>query len=279
MTRPRLFSGPEPLAPKVPEITAMFWLIKIITTGMGEAMSDFLGQQSVPAAGAIGVFGIAFALRLQLRTTEYRAPVYWFCVWMVAIFGTMVSDGLRDGAGMSYSVATVLFSIVTAIVFARWYRSERTLSIHSIVTRRREVFYWSAVLATFALGTASGDWTAIQLKLGFFPSALLFGGIIIVPGLLWWRGKLNPIVAFWAAYIVTRPLGASFADWFGKPHDATGLGLGDGVASGLMLIVFFGLVAWVAARKNDIQEPGEHWHLPHPHLPHGAGLRAQPAEG
>src|ERR1700754_3607057 len=217
----RLTSAREPLAAKVPEITLMFWVLKILTTGMGEAMSDFLGQKSIPIGGAIGVFGFAYAMRLQLRQREYRAPVYWFAVVMVAIFGTMVADVLKDGTGVSYAVTTPVFAAATAIVFLRWYRSEGTLSIHSITTRRRELFYWAAVLATFALGTAAGDLTAMSLNLGFFGSAVLFAVIIAVPAAAWWRGKLNPITAFWAAYIVTRPLGASFADWFGKPHAQT----------------------------------------------------------
>jgi uncharacterized membrane-anchored protein len=169
-------SSPErlqPLAAKVPEITLLFWVIKVLTTGMGEAMSDFLGQKSIPIGGAIGVFGFAYAMRLQLRQREYRAPVYWFAVVMVAIFGTMVADVLKDGSGVSYAVTTPIFAALTAYVFYRWYRSEGTLSIHSITTRRREQFYWCAVLATFALGTAAGDLTAISLKLGFFASIVL----------------------------------------------------------------------------------------------------------
>src|SRR3954466_9381956 len=192
----------QPLAAKVPEITLLFWVIKVLTTGMGEAMSDFLGQKSIPIGGAIGVFGFAYAMRLQLRQREYRAPVYWFAVGMVAIFGTMVADVLKDGTGVSYAITTPFFAAVTAYVFYRWYRSEGTLSIHSITTRRRERFYWCAVLATFALGTAAGDLTAISLSLGSFPSILLFGAAILVPALLWWRGVLNPIVAFWTAYVI-----------------------------------------------------------------------------
>src|ERR1700754_2366896 len=186
--------GPkEPLAAKVPEITLLFWAIKVLTTGMGEAMSDFLGQKSVPIAGLIGVAGIWYALRLQLRATEYRAPVYWFAVMMVAVFGTMAADGVKDGLGLSYAITTPFFALVVAAIFYRWYRSEGTLSIHSITTRTREKYYWGAVLATFALGTAAGDMTAMTLNLGFFASAVLFGVLIAIPGLLWWRGALNPI--------------------------------------------------------------------------------------
>jgi uncharacterized membrane-anchored protein len=238
---------------KVPEITAVFWVLKLLSTGMGEAMSDFLGEKSVPIAGVIGIFGLAFALWLQLRQREYRAPVYWFAVVMVAIFGTMMADGIHDGASIPYAVTTPLFGLVVAAVFVLWYRSEGTLSIHSITTRRRESYYWAAVLATFALGTAAGDLTATSLNLGFFPSAVLFISIIAIPAVGWWRFDLNPIVAFWFAYIVTRPIGASFADWFSKPPAITGLGLGDGTVSGLALIAFVALVAYVTATKRDVQ--------------------------
>jgi uncharacterized membrane-anchored protein len=249
--------GLEPLAAKVPEITVLFWVIKILTTGMGEAMSDFLGQKSVPLAGLIGIFGTLYAFRLQYRRREYHAPTYWFTVMMVAIFGTMAADGLKDGAGLSYAVTTPFFAAVVAMIFWRWHRSEGTLDIHSITTRRRESYYWAAVLATFALGTAAGDLTALTLHWGFFPSAVLFGAIIALPMLGWWRFGLNPVVAFWAAYVVTRPLGASFADWFSKPHPQSGLGLGDGTVSAIELVVFIALVAYTAIAKGDIQGPGD----------------------
>jgi uncharacterized membrane-anchored protein len=249
-------------ATKVPEITVIFWVLKLLTTGMGEAMSDFLGQQSVALAGVVGIFGMWFALRLQLRAREYRAPVYWFAVMMVAIFGTMVADGLRDGASLSYEVTTPFFAIAAAAIFIAWYRSEGTLSIHSITTRRRELFYWAAVLATFALGTAAGDLTALTLNLGFFPSVLLFAAVISIPAIGWWRFTLNPILAFWLAYVVTRPLGASFADGFSKPNNG-GLGIGDGPVSAAALLVFVGLVAYVAVTKFDVQSAS---HAEHPHL-------------
>ena len=238
---------------KVPEITAIFWVLKLLTTGMGEAMSDFLGDKSVPIAAAIGIFGLSFAIWLQMRQREYRAPVYWFAVMMVAIFGTMAADGIHDGASIPYSVTTPLFALIMAAIFWRWYRSEGTLSIHSITTRRRERFYWATVLATFALGTAAGDLTATPLNLGFLPSALLFISVILIPAVGWWRFGMNPIVAFWFAYIVTRPIGASFADWFSKPPAITGLGLGDGAVSGLALIAFIALVAYVSVTKVDVQ--------------------------
>jgi len=191
-------------------------------------------------------------------------------VMMVAIFGTMAADGIHDGASIPYAVTTPLFALVTAAVFYLWHRSEGTLSIHSITTRRREGFYWAAVLATFALGTAAGDLTAISLHLGFFDSVLLFAAIIAIPAVGWWRFDMNPIFAFWFAYVVTRPLGASFADWFSKPPSTSGLGLGDGTVSGLALIVFIALVAYVAVTKCDIQ--GEAHVVASPSPPSSPGL-------
>jgi uncharacterized membrane-anchored protein len=253
---------------KVPEITIIFWVLKLLTTGMGEAMSDFMGQQSVPLAGAIGIFGLWLALWLQLRQREYRAPYYWFAVMMVAVFGTMAADGIRDGAGIGYTLTTPLFAAITAAIFFFWYRSEGTLSIHSITTRRRERYYWAAVLGTFALGTAAGDLTGIQLNLGFWPSVVLFAAVISIPAFGWWRFNLNPVVGFWFAYIITRPLGASFADGFSKNTNG-GLNLGDGTVAGVALIVFLALVTWVTIKRIDVQPPADL--APHPHHPHPLG--------
>ncbi len=269
------------LRTKVPEITALFWVLKLLTTGMGEAMSDAMGQKSVPVAAFVGILGLGIALWLQLRQREYRAGYYWFAVMMVAVFGTMAADGIHDGAGLGYQVTTPLFALITALIFWRWYRTEGTLSIHSIDTKRRERFYWAAVLGTFALGTAAGDLTALQLNWGFWPSAVLFACIFAIPAIGWWRLNWNPIVAFWLAYIVTRPLGASFADGFSKPTNG-GLNLGDPLVSLVAFAFFLALVAWVAVTKLDVQRadgsvPGVHLpaHLPelhasaHPHEPLG----------
>ena len=260
-------SSLKSLAVKVPEITLIFWVLKLLTTGMGEAMSDFMGQHSVPIAGAVGFFGLAFALWLQLRSPAYRAPIYWFAVMMVAIFGTMIADGIHDGASIPYTVTTPVFGLVVAAIFALWHRSEGTLSIHSINTRRREGFYWAAVLGTFALGTAAGDLTAQQFNLGYWPSALLFAVLFAVPAIGYLRFRWNPIFGFWFAYVVTRPLGASFADGFSKPTNG-GLSLGDGTVSAIALVIFIALVAWVTATKRDVQVAAHahHPHLPHPHL-------------
>jgi uncharacterized membrane-anchored protein len=280
-TSQRPVSQGRHLAVKVPEIGLIFWVLKLLSTGTGEAVSDSLGQHSVPIAAAIGIFGLALALWLQMRSPAYRAPLYWGAVMMVAVFGTMAADGIHDGAGLSYAITTPAFAVIVGLIFLAWHRSEGTLSIHSITTRRRETFYWLAVLATFALGTAAGDLTAYSLKLGFFPSALLFAAVISVPALAWWRGGLNPILAFWAAYVVTRPLGASFADGFSKPT-ATGLGLGDETVGLAGLIVFIALVIWVTVARRDAQpEPGVERHPHHHHAPLVGADRAgspQPAE-
>ena len=280
----------EPLAAKVPEITVLFWIVKVLTTGMGESASDFLGQESVPLAGAIGVFGLWYALRLQLRAPAYRAPVYWFAVLMVAVFGTMAADGVHDGASLPYSLTTAFYAIVVAAIFFFWRRSEGTVDIHSITTRRRERFYWAAVLATFALGTAAGDLTAMPLNLGFLDSAFLFAAVIAVPAIAWWKLRLDPVVAFWAAYVVTRPLGASVADWLGKPRGQTGLGLGDGTVTGAALVLFVALVGYTAVARRDVQRPAaetwerdapasgpEHEHEHERERRHA--LQPQPAEG
>jgi uncharacterized membrane-anchored protein len=255
----------QPVLVKVPEITLIFWVLKLLTTGMGEAMSDFLGQKSVPLAGVIGFFGLILALWLQLRQPRYRAAYYWFAVMMVAVFGTMAADAIHDGTGVGYSVTTPAFAGIVAAIFILWYRTEGTLSIHSIDTRRREYFYWAAVLGTFALGTAAGDLTAYQLNFGLWPSVLLFGAIISIPAIGWSRGLMNPILAFWFAYIVTRPLGASFADGFSKPVGG-GLNLGDGTVSAIALVIFVALVAYVSRRERGVQAAStqhRHHHVPH----------------
>ncbi|WP_239376134.1 hypothetical protein [Frankia sp. Cj5] len=242
----------EPLAPKVPEITALFWVVKILTTGMGEAASDYLAHVNLVLAGTIGLLGFTFALWLQFRVRRYSAPVYWFAVMMVAVFGTMVADGPPIG----HIGSTVLYLVVLAAVFYTWHRSEGTLSIHSIVTRRRETYYWLTVLATFALGTAAGDLTADSLRFGYLPSGILFAVIILVPVVAWWRFGLNEVVAFWFAYVVTRPLGASFADWLGKPAKRSGVGLGDGLVALTAFVVIVTLIGYLTVTRGDIQRGG-----------------------
>ena len=243
---------------KVPEITIAFWIIKVLTTGMGEATSDFLVHRLAPPVAVVlaGIVLVA-ALALQFRTRRYNVWAYWFAVVMVSVFGTMDADVLHIGLGIPYVISTAFFAVALAVVFTVWYRSEHTLSIHSIVTRRREVFYWATVMTTFALGTAAGDMTARTLGLGYLGSGFLFAALIAVPAVLHWGFRLNAIAAFWFAYIVTRPLGASFADWIGLPHTLGGLGFGRGVVSVGLTALIVALVAWVAVTEREPAEAAE----------------------
>jgi uncharacterized membrane-anchored protein len=248
----RLF--PEPAAAKVPEITMMFWVIKLLTTAGGEATSDYLALGSHVVGGAIEAGLLAIGLFWQFRTRRYTAAAYWFLAYAIAIFGTGVSDTLHLVVGIPYAGTTALWAIVLAGVFVTWYRSERTLSIHSIVTRRREMFYWATVFATFALGTALGDFTATTLGLGYFSSVVLFFVVIMIPAIAWRGFGLNAITAFWAAYVVTRPLGASLADYVSKPPSISGAGFGDGPTALVATAAVAVCVAYLAITRTDIQE-------------------------
>lgn len=250
----RLF--PEPRAAKVPQITVFFWVIKILTTAGGEATSDYLALGSKVVGGAVEVGLVLIGLAWQFRTRRYRAASYWFLAYAIAIFGTGVSDTLHLEIGIPYAGTTALWAVVLGAIFVCWYRSERTLSIHSITSRRREMFYWAAVFGTFALGTALGDFTASTLGLGYLASGLVFTGIILMPALAWRRLELNSVVAFWSAYVVTRPLGASFADSISKPRELSGINFGDGPTALVMLAAVVVLVAYLAAGRVDIQPPG-----------------------
>jgi uncharacterized membrane-anchored protein len=245
----RLWNAVEPVAPKVPTIGVIFWVIKILTTGMGEAASDFLAKLNLVLAAFVGLVGFWYALKRQFLADRYSPTTYWFAVAMVAVFGTMAADAVHIVFLLPYAVTTSFYGLVTATILVLWYRSEGTLSIHSITTVRREQFYWATVLATFALGTAAGDLTATTLRLGFFASGLLFAAAFVAPAIAWWRLHLNPVVAFWTAYVLTRPLGASFADWLGKPHKiGGGLGFGDGIVTGTACVLIAGGV-WVLTRQ------------------------------
>jgi uncharacterized membrane-anchored protein len=239
---------------KVPEITIYFWIIKLFTTAVGESTSDYLVFHVNPYFAVI-LGGIVFlaSLILQLLVRRYIPWIYWLAVTMVAIFGTMAADVIHIVLGVPYLHSTIFFAIVLAIIFAVWYASEKTLSIHSINTPRRELFYWAAVLATFALGTAAGDMTAATLGLGYFASGVLFAVLFVIPGLAYRLFGLNWIVAFWFAYIMTRPLGASFADWVAKPY-LGGLGLGDGIVTLVLTILIIGFVAYLTVTRKDVPE-------------------------
>jgi uncharacterized membrane-anchored protein len=239
---------------KVPEVTAAFWVTKVLTTGMGETASDFLFQHLLPSiALAIGIVGLGTALALQLRARRYVPWIYWFAVAMVSVFGTMAADVAHVGLGVPYLASTAFFLLTLAAILVGWHRSEKTLSIHSIYTRRRESYYWATVLATFALGTAAGDLTAKTLSLGYLPSAIAFGAVIVVPLVAHKRFNLNAIAAFWFAYIVTRPLGASFADWFASPRPA-GLGWGTGPITLVLTIAIVGLVGYLTTARKRVEK-------------------------
>ncbi|HTR69392.1 MAG TPA: hypothetical protein VMH41_04095 [Mycobacteriales bacterium] len=207
----------EPTGPKVPEIIALFWVVKVLTTAGGEAASDYLTRFGNVGGGGIEVLLLAIGILLQLRTRRYRAFAYWWLAFSIAIFGTGVADFLHLDVHISYLGTTVMWSALLAAVFWSWHRAEKTLSIHSIHTRRREVYYWAAVFATFALGTALGDFTATALNMGYLGSGIFFGILIVLPGVARWRWQVNAVAAFWTSYVLTRPLGASFADYVSKP--------------------------------------------------------------
>jgi len=222
---------------------------------MGEATSDYLVKALHPVpAVALGAVVLAGALALQFFVRHYVAWIYWFAVVMVAVFGTMAADVLHVQFHVPYAVTSTLFAAVLTGVFVVWYKTEGTLSIHTITTPRREVFYWSTVMATFALGTALGDLTAHTLGLGYLTAGVMFCGLIAVPAIGYWWWGFNEVFAFWFAYIVTRPLGASFADYLGKPQTLGGLGIGDGVVALILSGAIVIMVAYVSITKMDVRD-------------------------
>lgn len=248
----RIFAAP--VAAKVPEVIVVFWVVKILTTAGGEVTSDYLKKFGNVGGGGAEIVLLLVGLILQLGTRRYRAFAYWFLAYAIAIFGTGVADFLHLDLKISYAGTTLLWAAVLITIFWIWNRYEKTLSIHSITTQRREVFYWATVFATFALGTALGDYTATSLNLGFLASGVLFGVLILLPALAWRRFSLNPVAAFWMAYAVTRPLGASFADYISKPADLSGIHFGDGPTSVVFTAAVVVLVAYLVLVRPDIQE-------------------------
>lgn len=243
---------------RVPEITVYFWVIKALSTAMGEATSGALVHifHPVPAV-LLGFTGFVIALALQFSMRRYMAWTYWFAVVMVGVFGTMAADVLHVGFHVPYIGSTILYAIVLAVVFYSWQHTEHTLSIHTINTARREAFYWAAVVATFAVGTAAGDLSATTFHLGYFASGVMFAALILIPAIGYrWFG-MNSILAFWTAYVLTRPVGASFADWLSKPHSVGGLGYGYGPVSLVFTIMIFILVAYLAITHADEQHPDQ----------------------
>lgn len=241
---------------KVPEVTVFFWLIKILATTVGETAADFLNFNlhfGLTGTSAVMALLLAFFMVLQVRAKTYIPWLYWITVVLISIVGTLVTDNLVDNLGVSLKTTTAVFSAALLATFIVWYAFEKTLSIHSIFTVRRELFYWAAILFTFALGTAAGDLTAEGLKLGYAYSALLFGGMIAAVTTVFYLFRGNAIACFWAAYILTRPLGASFGDLLSQSPPDGGLGLGTVATSGLFLAAIAGLVIYLSATRRDLE--------------------------
>jgi uncharacterized membrane-anchored protein len=238
-------------AVKVPEVTPAFWITKVLTTGMGEVLSDYLNHVLNPVvAVGLGFVAFAAALGVQFGTRRYRAGVYWLAVVMVSVFGTMAADVLHVGLGVPYTLSTPFFALALAVVLAAWRWTAGTLSIHSVVSGRREVWYWLTVLCTFALGTAAGDLTASTLGLGYLASGVLFAVVIAVPAVGYLGLRWNAVFAFWFAYVVTRPLGASFADWMAVSRGRGGLAFGLGPTTAAWTIAIVAFVAYLAASRG-----------------------------
>jgi uncharacterized membrane-anchored protein len=240
---------------KVPEVTLFFWIIKILATTVGETAADFLNTNlNLGLTGTSLVMGtlLAVVLVFQFTARRYVPGVYWLAVVMISVVGTLITDNLVDNFGVSLVTTTVVFGIALAATFAAWFAVERTLSIHSIFTSRREGFYWLAILFTFALGTAAGDLAAEHLNLGYWVSALMFGGLIAGIAVAHHRFKLNAVLAFWIAYILTRPLGASLGDYLSQTRHDGGLGIGTSGTSAIFLTAILSLVAYLAITRRDV---------------------------
>jgi uncharacterized membrane-anchored protein len=246
---------------KVPEVTLWFWLIKVLSTTVGETAADFLDTNlnlGLTTTSLLMGALLVVALAIQFRAPRYLPGTYWATVVLVSIVGTLITDNLSDNYSVPLEVTTGVFAAALALTFAVWFRSERTLSIHTIFTRRREGFYWLAILFTFALGTAAGDLTAEKLQLGYVVALLLFGGLIALVGVARFGLKLNAIACFWVAYILTRPLGASLGDLLSQSRDSGGLGLGTTLTSLIFLSAILALVAYLTVSKTDVgAEPAE----------------------
>jgi len=242
---------------KVPEVTAYFWIIKVLATTVGETFADYLNETL--GFGLIGttmvtVGGLIIALYFQFRSRRYRPALYWLVVVLISIAGTLFTDNLTDNLGVSLMTSSVIFAVLLAAVFIAWHRSESSLAIHSIYTPRREAFYWLTILFTFALGTATGDLFAERLGLGYGTSLLIFAGVILVISLLWKVRIFNPVFAFWAVYVLTRPLGASIGDLLSQKKVDGGIGLGTTKTSAIFLMIIVVLVTYLIKTKRDAIE-------------------------
>ncbi len=258
------FSGRE-LLNKVPEVTIFFWVIKVMCTTVGETAADFLNVNlNLGLTGVSILTGILLAIVLffQFRSRKYTPIVYWLTVMLISVFGTLVTDNLTDAIGVPLEISTIIFSILLAATFLIWYLSEKTLSIHSIFTVRREAFYWLTILFTFALGTAAGDLMAEGLGLGYATTGFIIAGLIALFA-VGWRLKLNPVLSFWFIYILTRPLGASIGDYLSQPSKFGGLGLGATITSFIFVGGILAAVTYLSfTRKDVIDKKGEKVEIP-----------------
>ncbi len=240
---------------KVPRITLYFWVIKILCTTIGETAADFLnGKFNLGLTGTTIIMGVLLiiALYFQFKADKYVPTIYWISVVLISVVGTLITDNLTDNLGVPLLETTVVFSIVLAFVFIIWYHYEKTLSIHKINTTRREAFYWLAILFTFALGTAAGDLMAESLQLGYWLSGLIFASMIMLVYIAYKYLDLNAIIAFWIAYILTRPLGASIGDFLSQPSKNGGLGLGTALTSAIFLAAIVATVVYLTLTKKDV---------------------------
>ena len=241
---------------KVPEVTILFWIIKIMATTVGETAADFLNVKlHFGLTGTSIVMGVLLLISLfmQIRTRKYVPWIYWIAVVLISVFGTLVTDNLVDNFGVALETTTIIFGVALLATFAAWYAREKTLSIHTIYTTKRELFYWSAILFTFALGTAAGDLVAEGMHLGYAISALAFGAVIGIITIAHYFFKLNAVLAFWIAYVLTRPFGASCGDFLSQPVANGGLGLGTVGASAIFLVTILGLVSYLTiSQKKEL---------------------------
>ena len=233
---------------RVPKVTVDFWLIKLMAVTVGETAADFLAENlglGLPMTSLIMSGLLVAALIWQFAQKKYVPSVYWLAVVLISVVGTLITDNLVDNLGVSLEFSSTLFAVALAATFGIWYAFEKTLSIHTIYTTRREAFYWLAILFTFALGTAAGDLAAEGLGLGYLTAGLIYGAVIAVIAGAYYGLKMNGILAFWLAYILTRPMGASFGDLLSQPADAGGLGLGTTITSVIFLTCIAGLVVYM----------------------------------
>lgn len=243
---------------KVPEVTLYFWIIKIMATTVGETFADYLNvdlgfglNNTTYVMGALLLGTLGF----QFRAKKYVPGVYWLAVVFISVVGTLITDNLTDNLGVPLAASTAGFAVALALTFAAWFASERTLSIHSIITSKREGFYWLTILFTFALGTAAGDLVAEKLAFGYLPSALIFGAVIAVIAVAHLKYGLDAVLSFWLAYILTRPLGASIGDFLSQAKVDGGLELGTTGTSALFLLTILGLVSYLTITKKDQTPP------------------------